>query len=475
MCDRAAADARSLTAAWVGTTGWSVTEFATTRVTCGTRPATRARAKLHDPWQWMTAPSSPAPVRSSTACTATGWSSTAPWSSVHRFQGKSTLARQLSSHTSNPASSRTSTTDRATGGRNMLARTPAPWTRSTGPRHGSRSPSMWMTCRGCPSPAVRGTSVSRRSAVTAMASDLLVLDGGGVEVPQGGGEPLHEAGPRPQRMRSTGLHRPEQADEARGADPQDAGADDLRRRLVGRLDVPGEDAHVERGGVAPHVEAGVVADDLEPRQRQRYAVAVFEFQPVAHPVGAVALLDEEVEGAAEDGEHAPERLALDPAGGGGGEVGVVEEPVDVGDLDRQVEGAAGPAMVRRSGGRIGFAQGHVAVHLFGERQPARLRVRGLGLGLGGRRRPGRRGQVERRGRFALPHVDGDPPGGGTAPLLDGPLRRPFGEGGDGQRRVGPDRAGHGRAVDDVEAGIGERLAPGVHHAFADVAAHGHPA
>src|SRR5206468_12734920 len=132
------------------------------------------------------------------------------------FQGKSTLARQLSSHTSKPASRSTSTTERSTGGQNMWARTPAPWTSRTGPRHGSLSPSTWMICSGCPSRAVRGMSVSRRSVIAAIGSDLLVLgfDGGGIEVPESRQEPAEEAGPGVQRMGPGGLHRADEPGQA---------------------------------------------------------------------------------------------------------------------------------------------------------------------------------------------------------------------------------------------------------------------
>ena len=61
---------------------WSVTAFVTTSVTCGTRPASAAIAKLVDAWQCITAFTVSAPVSSSTVRTSTGWSWTATWSSV---------------------------------------------------------------------------------------------------------------------------------------------------------------------------------------------------------------------------------------------------------------------------------------------------------------------------------------------------------------------------------------------------------
>jgi hypothetical protein len=91
---------RSLKREKRGITGWSVTAFATIVRTSGTRPATADIMKLVDPWQWMTALSSSAPVSSATLRTAYGWSCSAAWSSVHSFGGRSMLARQFSSQTS---------------------------------------------------------------------------------------------------------------------------------------------------------------------------------------------------------------------------------------------------------------------------------------------------------------------------------------------------------------------------------------
>ena len=89
-----------------GTMGCSETALLTTVSTAGTRPAATDIAKLHDPWQWMTAFTVAAPVSASTVRTAAGWSCTAAWSRSHRLKGSSMLALQSSSHTSHPCCTR---------------------------------------------------------------------------------------------------------------------------------------------------------------------------------------------------------------------------------------------------------------------------------------------------------------------------------------------------------------------------------
>ena len=81
-------------------TGCSETAFVSTVVTLGTSPATADIMKLVEPWQWMIALTSSAPVSRATVSTAAGWSCTAAWSRVHSFGSKSMLARQFSSQTS---------------------------------------------------------------------------------------------------------------------------------------------------------------------------------------------------------------------------------------------------------------------------------------------------------------------------------------------------------------------------------------
>ena len=70
------------------------------------------------------------------------------------------LARQFSIQTSYPSSMRTSTMFSRTGARKICARTPAPWTSSTGPLLGSRSPRTLTTLSCIPSPASKGTVLS---------------------------------------------------------------------------------------------------------------------------------------------------------------------------------------------------------------------------------------------------------------------------------------------------------------------------
>ena len=75
--------------------------------------------------------------------------------------GRSRLARQFSSQTSKPSATRTSTRLAATGARKMLARTPAPWTSSTGPRRGATDGRRtWIKFRVWPSPVVNSTTTS---------------------------------------------------------------------------------------------------------------------------------------------------------------------------------------------------------------------------------------------------------------------------------------------------------------------------
>ncbi len=57
-----------------GTSMWRDTPQDTTSVTAGTRPAAAAIVKLTEPWQWTTALSADAPVRSRIVATDAGWS-----------------------------------------------------------------------------------------------------------------------------------------------------------------------------------------------------------------------------------------------------------------------------------------------------------------------------------------------------------------------------------------------------------------
>ncbi len=90
----------SLSFATRGTTGCSDTALATIVRTSGTRPAQADIMKLVEPWQCVIAWIESAPVSSTTFLTASGWSSTAPWSSVHVLFGTSMLARHVSIQTS---------------------------------------------------------------------------------------------------------------------------------------------------------------------------------------------------------------------------------------------------------------------------------------------------------------------------------------------------------------------------------------
>ncbi len=73
------------------------------RAHLGQQPAQAAVMKLVEPWQCVIARIESAPVSSTTVLTATGWSSTAPWSSVHVLLGSS-LRALASIQTSSPSS-----------------------------------------------------------------------------------------------------------------------------------------------------------------------------------------------------------------------------------------------------------------------------------------------------------------------------------------------------------------------------------
>jgi hypothetical protein len=74
------------------------------RAHLGQQPAQAAVMKLVEPWQCVIARIESAPVSSTTVLTATGWSRTAPWSSVHVLLGSSLRALQASIQTSSPSS-----------------------------------------------------------------------------------------------------------------------------------------------------------------------------------------------------------------------------------------------------------------------------------------------------------------------------------------------------------------------------------
>src|ERR1700722_1356641 len=83
-----------------GITGCSAAEFEMTSDTLEMSPAVIAIMKAQEPWQWMIALMVSAPVRSLTACTAFGMSSTAASSRVYLAAGRSMLDRQFSAQTS---------------------------------------------------------------------------------------------------------------------------------------------------------------------------------------------------------------------------------------------------------------------------------------------------------------------------------------------------------------------------------------
>src|SRR5688572_32363405 len=87
----------------------------------------------------------------------------------------------------------------------------------------------------------------------------------GVDVP----EPPHEQeteateGDRPvPDGRSLDAEGGQLAEEVSSPEPEDPRRDDSSARLLGRTDVTGEDAHVQRGRVSPQIATGVITHHL---------------------------------------------------------------------------------------------------------------------------------------------------------------------------------------------------------------------
>ncbi|MEJ7656534.1 MAG: hypothetical protein WKF33_05845 [Thermoleophilaceae bacterium] len=77
---------------------------------------------------------------------------------------------------------------------------------------------------------------------------------------------------------SSGPERSELAGEVERQDPHDARGDARRLRILPSVDVPGQQAGVERGGVRPEIQAAMVAHHLEPVERERVPGSVAEVQ-----------------------------------------------------------------------------------------------------------------------------------------------------------------------------------------------------
>ena len=139
-----------------------------------------------------------------------------------------------------------------------------------------------------------------------------------------------------------------------------------------------EDLDVERRGVAPHVEARLVAHLLDPGEGHRVAARSAQPEPVEHlALVGVVVLHEQVEPAALDVEPAAEEVGVDVAGRRPLVARLGHEPVDVVDRDGQLEHQ--PVLVRPTllvaGLGVVHPERHEALHLLGEQQPA-----GLGRG-----------------------------------------------------------------------------------------------
>src|SRR5215207_11278687 len=159
-----------------GITGCNADEFEITSDTSSMSPAVIAIMKAHEPWQWMTALIVSAPVRSLTACTAFGMSSTAASSSVYLIAGRSMLDRQLSTQRSNPLADNTFSRF-SVGGLKILARVPVPATINTGSLAVCTVGARCLRLRMRPSPAVNSW-VSNRSNGIGSATTCPLVDGG---------------------------------------------------------------------------------------------------------------------------------------------------------------------------------------------------------------------------------------------------------------------------------------------------------
>ena len=157
-------------------TGCNADEFEITNETSSMSPAVIAIMKAQEPWQWMIALIVSAPVRSLTACTAVGMSSTAASSSVYLTAGRSMLDRQLSTQTSKPLADNTFSRF-CVGGLKILARVPVPAIINTGSPAVCFAGARCLRLRVRPSPA--GNSwVSKRSIGIGTATTCPLVDVG---------------------------------------------------------------------------------------------------------------------------------------------------------------------------------------------------------------------------------------------------------------------------------------------------------
>ncbi len=159
-------------------------------------------------------------------------------------------------------------------------------------------------------------------------------------------------------------------------DAEHARGHQLRSELSARgvlLDPSGVDPREQRRLVDPMIDSEIVLDELEADQGERAAAVVGGKQAVAHAqVEGVGLLDEKVEAPIVDGQATAELAALEPPAGPGLVLGVRDEPVEVGDLDVEVD-------LRRPSGtpageqrlvEVGLREGDPPGHLLGEGDPA---------------------------------------------------------------------------------------------------------
>src|SRR5829696_2386903 len=166
-----------------------------------------------------------------------------------------------------------------------------------------------------------------------------------------------------------GTERGELLEEVERGDPDDAGGDGLRPRFVCLTYVPLHYTSVQRRRVGPDVGARVVSYDLVALQRDRVTGAVPEEEPIEHPFGRrILLVDEEVEDALLVRKPAAESIAADPTLRRSLAPRISHEPIEVVDLDGEVEHQAGAALAALPGPTlvVVLCERDVTFHLLGE-------------------------------------------------------------------------------------------------------------
>ena len=237
--------------------GAATTALATTVRTSGTSPRTALIMKLVEPWQWVIAWIESAPVCSTTVLTASGWSSTAAWSSVHVLFGHvHARAPRLHPDVVAGVDERVDERVRASAGARSRLRTPTPWTSRTGPFVGAFGPRTW---REVALDAVGRRRTGRARRCSGRTGRQASSFDRAVGLPQVAGEHPRRSPERVERgargatrnvVSCTGEVR-----RAGGAGCPLAMISAGGRRSSSGRDVAGEDVREQRRRVAPDVEA----------------------------------------------------------------------------------------------------------------------------------------------------------------------------------------------------------------------------